>query len=237
MFRDTLLESAPAARHRKRWPMLLAVALEVTVGSVLVALPLFSTGIIPVSARPPVIAPRLERVTILDHHPTAATGNPAHGLPATHSNVVTVADGRNLIFRPAQPETDGPELPLNIGVGPSGAGLPPCDICFSATRPRGPGHDGPVTRSQGVTDGYLLRKVEPVYPRIALLTGTRGEVRLHAIISKDGTIQSLTVISGPPLLVDAARDAVQQWRYRPYLLNHEPVEVETLITVNFTGPR
>jgi periplasmic protein TonB len=58
-------------------------------------------------------------------------------------------------------------------------------------------------------------------------------VRLHAIIARDGTIQSLNVISGHPLLASAALDAVRQWRYRPYLLNGEAVEVETFITVNF----
>ncbi len=68
---------------------------------------------------------------------------------------------------------------------------------------------------------------------MAELTHTRGIVRLHAIIATDGTIQSLNVIDGPPLLIVAARDAVRQWRYRPYILNGQPVEVETMITVNF----
>lgn len=237
MFRETLLESAPAARRRKRWPMVLAVALEVTVCSVLVGLPLFSTGIIPVSARPPVVFPRLQPVPIVQDEPIGHDGGRGPTMPRT--SVVTIADGRPLFtFGPPVPasDDDSPVSP-NIDVGPLGPALPPCDICLSATRPRGPGRDRPVTLSQGVTEGYLLRKVEPVYPRIALLTGTHGEVRLHAIIAKDGTIQSLTVISGTPLLVEAAADAVRQWRYRPYLLNHEPVEVETLITVNFTGAR
>jgi protein TonB len=75
--------------------------------------------------------------------------------------------------------------------------------------------------------------VEPIYPRIATLTGIQGQVKLHAIIARDGTIQSLNAISGHPLLVHAALDAVGQWRYRPYVLNGEAVEVETFITVNF----
>jgi len=62
-----------------------------------------------------------------------------------------------------------------------------------------------------------------------------GVVRLHAIIATDGTIQSLNVIEGPPLLAEAAKEAVRQWRYRPYILNGRPVEVETMITVNFKG--
>src|SRR5215471_11609159 len=111
MFRETLLESAPGTRRRKRWAMILAVVLEVTVCSLLVALPLFSTVIIPVCARPPVIAPRLERVAIVDHHATNATPSSGPCLPMPHSDVVQVADGRNIIFRPTQTNTDGTEEP------------------------------------------------------------------------------------------------------------------------------
>ena len=82
-----------------------------------------------------------------------------------------------------------------------------------------------------------MRKVVPVYPRFVLATGVQGDVKLHAIIGKDGSIQSLSVISGPPLLTGAAIDAVSQWKYRPYLLNDDPVEVETYITVSFTRQR
>jgi protein TonB len=90
-----------------------------------------------------------------------------------------------------------------------------------------------VKISEGVLQARLLSRVEPPYPTLAKLTKTEGTVRLHAIISRDGRITSLDVISGPPLLVQAALDAVRQWRYRPTLLNGEPVEVETSITVIF----
>jgi periplasmic protein TonB len=83
----------------------------------------------------------------------------------------------------------------------------------------------------------LLHRVEPVYPHMAVLTNMQGEVKLHALIAKDGTIQSLSVSSGPPILAQAAIDAVRQWRYRPYLLNGQAVEVETFITVNFKRER
>jgi protein TonB len=76
-----------------------------------------------------------------------------------------------------------------------------------------------------------------MYPKPAALAGVQGEVKLHAIISRNGKIMSLSVISGPPLLVQAALDAVSQWRYRPYYLNGEAVEVETFITVNFRKDR
>jgi periplasmic protein TonB len=72
-----------------------------------------------------------------------------------------------------------------------------------------------------------------VYPRMAGITRTFGAVQLHAIIAKDGSIQSLNVISGSPILAQAALEAVRQWRYKPYMLNDQAVEVETFITVHF----
>jgi protein TonB len=68
---------------------------------------------------------------------------------------------------------------------------------------------------------------------MAVASGVQGQVKLHAIIARNGKIESLELISGHPLLVQAALDAVRQWRYRPYYLNGEAVEVETFITVNF----
>ena len=94
----------------------------------------------------------------------------------------------------------------------------------------------PVKRvriSQGVTQGMVISKIEPKYPMIALAARVTGVVLLKAVISKEGEIKELQAVSGHPLLVPAAIDAVKQWRYRPYLLNGEPVEVETYITATF----
>jgi protein TonB len=94
----------------------------------------------------------------------------------------------------------------------------------------------PVKRirvSQGVTQGLLIRKIQPPYPAIALAARITGVVELKAIIGKDGTIKELQALSGPPLLIPAAINAVKQWHYRPYLLNGEAVEVETSVTVTF----
>lgn len=88
--------------------------------------------------------------------------------------------------------------------------------------------------SQGVTTGMLLRKIEPVYPFIATQARIQGQVVLKAIIDKNGDIQNLEAESGHPMLIPAAIAAVRQWHYRPYLLNGQPVEVETTITVTFT---
>jgi protein TonB len=88
--------------------------------------------------------------------------------------------------------------------------------------------------SSGVVSGLLVRKVPPVYPPLARQARIQGTVLLQAQISKEGNITNLQLISGHPMLAPAAIEAVKQWKYRPYLLNGEPVEVETQIQVNFT---
>jgi periplasmic protein TonB len=91
-----------------------------------------------------------------------------------------------------------------------------------------------VRVSQGVSSGLLVRKVQPVYPPLARQARIQGTVLLRAQISKDGSIENLQLISGHPMLAPAAIEAVKQWKYRPYLLNGEPVEVDTEVVVNFT---
>ena len=91
-----------------------------------------------------------------------------------------------------------------------------------------------VNISAGVAVGMLIQKTHTVYPPIAKAARVSGTVILQATISKQGTIQGLKVVSGPAMLQQAALDAVRTWRYRPYLLNNEPVEVDTTINVIFT---
>jgi protein TonB len=88
-------------------------------------------------------------------------------------------------------------------------------------------------RVSHIDEGMLLVRVEPQYPRNAILTRTQGEVIMAATISRDGRIEQLRVLRGSPFLSEAAMNAVRQWRYRPYILNEQAVAVETLITVNF----
>ena len=82
-------------------------------------------------------------------------------------------------------------------------------------------------------DGLLIHRVQPDYPVIAKRAGIQGQVVISALISKEGAIENLRVLSGHPMLVPAAMSAVKQWRYRPYILNGDPIEVDTQITVNF----
>jgi periplasmic protein TonB len=90
-----------------------------------------------------------------------------------------------------------------------------------------------ITVSQGVSQGLLIHQVNPLYPAIARDAHVGGAVRLRAIIGKDGAVHSLSLLGGHPLLAKTAMDAVRQWKYKPYLLNGQPVEVQTEITVQF----
>jgi protein TonB len=108
-------------------------------------------------------------------------------------------------------------------MGGMGAAPPPPKVTPSRIRQGG-----------NVTAAKLKTRITPQYPPLARQTRISGTVRLHAIIGKDGTVQQLTLESGHPLLVQAALDAVRQWKYDPTLLNGEPVEVDTTIDVVFS---
>ena len=92
---------------------------------------------------------------------------------------------------------------------------------------------GSVRVSGMVVEGLLLHRTLPAYPPIAVASRTQGTVVLQATISRSGTIENLHVASGPPMLQQAALNAVRSWRYKPYLLNGDPVEVETTVNVVF----
>jgi protein TonB len=122
-----------------------------------------------------------------------------------------------------------------IGLATTGSSAPPPDlVSSSASAPK------PVLQtlniSQGVSQGLLVKKVQPQYPRNALSMHVEGAVELIATISTSGNISKVKILSGEKLLTGAAVDAVKQWKYRPYLLNGEPVEIQTQITVNFKLP-
>ncbi|MBW8869291.1 MAG: energy transducer TonB [Acidobacteriales bacterium] len=88
-----------------------------------------------------------------------------------------------------------------------------------------------------IMEGNLITRIQPKYPVIARQIGLQGTVIVKAIISREGNIEKAVPVSGPPLLAPAAIQAVEQWKYRPYYLNGEPIEVETQITVNFVLAR
>jgi len=97
-----------------------------------------------------------------------------------------------------------------------------------------PVNNKPIRVGGNVSQANLIKQPKPAYPPLAKAARVQGTVKFEAKISKEGTIEDLKVVSGPPLLIQAALDAVKQWLYKPTLLNGEPVEVLTTIDVNFT---
>jgi periplasmic protein TonB len=134
--------------------------------------------------------------------------------------------------KPAVADTAAPSVPEIVMPGSS---APPPNLLAGASN--GP---APVLQtmniSQGVSQGLLIKKVQPQYPRNALSMHVEGAVQLMATVSATGNITAVKILSGDALLTKAASDAVKQWKYKPYRLNGEPVEIQTQITVNFALP-
>lgn len=137
--------------------------------------------------------------------------------------------------QPASPEPPG--IPSGPGPGvPCSAGC--ISIVDTRVQPTNPGNVLPRTPQrvfkEHLEPAMLIRRIDPVYPPLARQIRREGRVELHAIIAIDGSIQSLQVADGDPLFVQSALDAVRQWRYRPTVLNGQPVEIDTHITVIYT---
>jgi len=240
MFEDSLFDSGGALRKPNTWPKLVSFALEVGVIVLLVLTPLIYTQGLP----------KQQIVDILSL-PSPPAGRPA--AQAVHEQPRASRDNRELddkVFR------EPSRIPLKTRIvrdEPSSGGPPSLDglveggtsdgvansVITDIARAVPPTVIKPPTPqklrvSSGVAAGMLIYQLRPAYPRLAAQARIQGTVVLQAVIGKDGTVRDLHAISGHPLLIPAAIDAVQQWRYRPYLLNHEPVEVDTQINVNFT---
>jgi TonB family protein len=156
----------------------------------------------------------------------------AAGKPEAAPLVVKGGSAPAVRAKTAVPDTAAPSM---IGMAASGSSAPPPNLVGGPAK--GP---APVLQtlniSQGVSQGLLIKKVQPVYPKNALTMHVEGAVELMATISTSGSITAVKVVSGEPVLTKAASDAVKQWKYKPYLLNGEPVEIQTQITVNFKLP-
>jgi len=133
------------------------------------------------------------------------------------------------------PEAEEPSAPSSLDLA-SNASNPAIAGLVSAPARVPTGHAETVNVSQGVSQGLLIKKVPPLYPPQALQMRIQGAVQLMAVISKTGNITNLKVQSGDAVLVKAAMDSVKQWKYKPYLLDGQPVDIQTQITVNFKLP-
>jgi protein TonB len=176
----------------------------------------------------------------LPDKPSADAGNvPVIRLDATSEPETKKSDSAPLRVKPSVagtktlPHADesAPQLP-----GPL-ADSSADDSNLSGLMPASPNLPKPTLAtlkiSQGVSQGLLIKRVQPKYPPTALATHTQGAVQIEAIINKEGNVTNLKVLSGDPVLAKAALEAVRQWRYKPYYLDAEPVEIETQITINF----
>jgi len=240
MFGDSLLETSWAQRTRRGWTTLTSFGLEAVIIGLLLLLPLLNTVGLP-STRPlttPVTvglrgaqpaAPRPRTA-----HTTIVASNFDRGRLMIPSRMpISIPKGDDQPSAPASDPFGGPYIPGVRGDDPNGLPSP----IPSGNNPLPLPKPAPVThpiRVSRILEGNLVHRVTPDYPYAAKISHVQGAVVLAAIISKAGTIEDLRVVSGHPLLVGAAIQAVSQWRYKPYILNNEPVEVETHIVVNFT---
>lgn len=237
MFEDSLLESAHRFKTRRGATTALSVALQSIVLGALVLLPLIYTEALP----------RMQMLTTVPASPPPPAAPPRTPAPR-HEHVVTseLHDDQVLIptHIPAHAATlADPVAPSTTMIGdPNGVEHSigafdhsnPLNSVLTAHVPVPP---EPRTErlvvTGGVTEGHLIRRVAPEYPPVARANRIEGDVLLHAIIARDGSIENLSVVSGHPFLVRAALDAVRQWRYQPFLLSGRPVEVDTEILVRF----
>ena len=151
---------------------------------------------------------------------------------ATNARPLVVRPDTGTTKRPSKSQMTPPSV-LVSAVNASGPALPSLAEAAPALPTLAPSS---LRISQGVSQGLLLKKVPPVYPAMALRMHKEGAVELLATISKQGTITAVKVISGDAMFAKPAADAVKRWKYRPYLLNGEPVEIQTQITISFTSP-
>lgn len=238
MFEDSLVESAALLRTHNRWPAVVSVTTQCAIAVLIVSLPLLHPELLPMRhmlpatlAPPRTPAPPPPPIRI-ETRASAANSAPAAPTP------IRISALSPPLIQLTGPAVDAPPLPvLNIGDAhsPLPAGInsaAPATPSVSVAPAAKPAPQR-LNLSSGVTAGNLLAPIRPEYPTIAKMSHVEGTVVIDAIISRMGTIESIRVLSGPPMLQSAAKDAVRQARYRPFLLNGQPTEVQTTITINF----
>ncbi|HWG17719.1 MAG TPA: energy transducer TonB [Acidobacteriaceae bacterium] len=235
MFEGSLVESRGLVTSRtQRWSAFGSAAFQLMLATLIVVIPLMRPQSIKLLKEiPHLTAPILPpRPPVIVR--TSTSNMPSAGSTAPSAVAQANSGTPHFTLRPGTPPGDEPVgtiTNLTIGGGPNlMPGLPSGGPEVTVVRPA---ITGPVNVSGGVTAGMLLAPIRPTYPPIAKAAGIQGPVVIEAIISKAGKIESAHVVSGPPMLRQAALDAVEAAHYHPYLLTGEPVEVETTVTVVF----
>lgn len=249
LFEDSLLEASSGQRNRRTWATFLSFILQCMLIGVVILIPLWFTDVLP----------KQQLVAFLEAPPPPPPPPPAAApQAATVKTVKVTSDIANGQLRtpskiPAKvqmiKEEEAPPPAAVTGgvVGGVPGGIPGGQlggviggiISSTSSLAAVPNLAKPaaapqrVRVSQGISKGLLVLRVEPTYPVLARQARIQGSVILTAIIDKEGIIQNLQVVSGHPMLAPAAIEAVKQWRYKPFLLNGQPVMIETTVTVNF----
>jgi protein TonB len=243
MFEDSLIESGGRLKTKRGATTVVSFVLQALLVGVLVLLPLIFTEALPkqqlmtfLVAPPPPPPP-----------PPPPAAAPVRVVKQIQSDLVngqlrTPTKIPQKVQMIKEDEAPPPEMATGGVVGGVPGGVPGGQMggviggIISSTPVAVPKVATPqrVRVSLGVSQGLLIKKVQPNYPPLARQARIQGTVLLQAEISKDGTIENLRLISGHPMLAPAAIEAVKQWRYKPYMLNGEPVAVETQVQVNFT---
>ena len=242
MFEDSLLESGGRLKTKRGRTTTFAIILEIALVGVMVLLPLIFTEALP----------KQQLMTFLVAPPPPPPPPPPAAAPVKIVKQIQTDIVNGALRTPTkipqkiqmikEEEAPPPVMASSGVVGGVPGGIPGGQMggviggIISSTPVAVPKVATPqrVRVSQGVSAGLLVRKVNPNYPPLARQARIQGQVILRAVISKDGSIEGLTLVSGHPMLAPAAIDAVKQWKYKPYLLNGEPVEVDTEVLVNFT---
>jgi len=242
MFEDSLIESGGRLRTKRGRTSFIAFAVQIMIVIVMILVPLIFTEALP----------RTQLMTFLVAPPPPPPPPPPAAAPVKIVKVIQTDIVNGELRTPTkipqkvqmikEDEAPPPVMSTTGVIGGVPGGVPGGSMggvigsVLSSTPVAVPKIATPqrVRVSSGVVSGLLVRKVNPVYPPLARQARIQGVVILQAQISKDGNIENLQLISGHPMLAPAAIDAVRQWKYRPYLLNGEPVEVETQVQVNFT---
>jgi periplasmic protein TonB len=235
MFEDSLVESSGRIKTNQRWTTSLSFLVQALLVGVLVLIPLIMTDALPT---------RLLMAAIVAPPPPPPPPPPP--APVVHvQRVSEIVNGElrtpSKIPKKIEMIKEDEAPPPNTGVvggvvggvpGGSAGGVLGGLITSTAPPPKVAAPQK-LRVSSGVAQGMLINRVEPQYPQMAKIAHVQGDVELQATISKTGAIENLRAVSGHPILIQAAMDAVKQWKYKPYLLNGEPVEIETTITVKF----
>jgi protein TonB len=232
-------EATTRARRTRRKTFGVSLAIEILLLGLLVAAPLLTSV-----AQPNFSKPAFVPFVFGSTHPKRTPSRPMtpiHNPSNFRADTITYVSNhppRSPVSQIEDPVEPTAQI-LEVFPGPSGTDASSF-IGFHATGPVAPPEEikrnaekRPLKLSEPVVEAQLVSRIEPRYPRLALQMRRSGSVILHAIINRDGHIDALEVVSGSPFFAQAALDAVRQWRYRPTMLNGEPVEVETTITVEF----